>query len=69
VTVELDMKLVPLIVNVCAAVPAVTEDGERLVMLGMGLDVGGGVELPPPPPQDDMRRQESAVVARTAKKA
>jgi hypothetical protein len=50
VTVELERKFVPLMVSVSAAAPAVAEDGERLVMLGTGLD-GGGTELPPPPPQ------------------
>ena len=37
VTVELERKLVPLIVSVWAAAPAVTEEGERLVIVGTGL--------------------------------
>ena len=37
VTVELEEKFVPLMVNVCAAAPAAAEVGEILVMLGMGL--------------------------------
>jgi hypothetical protein len=70
VTVELDMKFVPVMVNVCAAAPAVTEDGERLVMLGRGLDVGGaGEPPPPPPPQEEMRREQTAAVVITAKMA
>ena len=47
VAVEPERKFVPLIVNVCVAAPAVTEAGERLVMLGMGFVVVV-VELPPP---------------------
>jgi hypothetical protein len=62
------MKFMPLMVNVCAAAPTVTEEGERLVILGTGLDVGGVGELPPPPPpQADVRREKSAAVANTTK--
>ena len=53
-TVELDMKLVPLMVKACAAAPALPEAGDRLVMLGTGFD-GGGEEVPPPPPPQDAR--------------
>jgi O-methyltransferase involved in polyketide biosynthesis len=61
VTVELDMKFVPLMVRVCTAAPAVTEEGERVVILGTGFD-GGGEELPPPPlpPQDAKTPELSA---------
>jgi hypothetical protein len=41
VTVELERKFAPLMVNVCAAAPAVTDEGERLLILGTGFDVGG----------------------------
>ena len=44
VTVELEEKFVPLMVNVCAAAPAAEEAGEILAMLGMGL-----LETPAPP--------------------
>jgi hypothetical protein len=37
VTIEVERKLVPLMVSVCAAAPAVAEEGERLVMAGTGL--------------------------------
>jgi hypothetical protein len=40
-------------VNVCAAAPAVAEDGARPVILGTGFDVGGAEEFPPPPPPHD----------------
>jgi len=50
-------------VKVCAAVPAVAEEGERLVILGTGFDAGGGEEvLPPPPPHDT----ETAKVSTTS---
>jgi hypothetical protein len=56
-------------VNVCAAAPAVTEEGERLIMLGTGFDGGGGeLPPPPPPPQDakkhDMRAAKTEMVSR-----
>ena len=51
------MKSVPVMVNVCAAAPAVTEDGERPVMFGTGLDAGGVGELPPPPPQEEIKKR------------
>jgi hypothetical protein len=56
-------------VNVCAAAPAVAEEGVRLVMLGTGFDGGGDELSPPPPPQEDIRRQKSAAIASTAKMA
>jgi hypothetical protein len=38
-------KPVPLTVSVCIAVPAVTEAGERLVMVGAGLGSGSVVNV------------------------
>ncbi|MGA8234329.1 MAG: hypothetical protein WB795_22825 [Candidatus Acidiferrales bacterium] len=53
VTVELETKLVPLMVKVCAAEPAVAADGDKPVTAGTGLF---DAELPPaeelPPPQE-----------------
>ncbi len=46
-TVDPEMKLVPVTVNVNAAPPAGADDGEIAVTVGTGL-FGGG-ELPPPP--------------------
>jgi len=37
VTAEVETKPVPVIVRVCAAAPALTDDGERLVMAGAGF--------------------------------
>jgi hypothetical protein len=52
VTVALATKLAPFIVSVCEPEPTGVVEGERLAMLGTGLDEGGGgVELPPPQPQ------------------
>ena len=42
-TTEPLMKLVPFTVSVCDAAPAVTELGDRLVMVGTGLGVGAAV--------------------------
>ena len=44
VTVELETKPVPLIVSVCAAVPAVAEVGVRLTMAGWGFATAIGVD-------------------------
>ncbi|MGA2075850.1 MAG: hypothetical protein ABSH52_20355 [Terriglobia bacterium] len=59
---ELERKFVPLMVNVCAAAPAVTEEGERLVILGTGFNVGGGDDppLPPPPPPQDAKMAKAS---------
>jgi len=56
VTVELLRKFVPLMVRVWAAAPAVAEEGESAVILGMGLGEGGGELLDPPPPHPDKVR-------------
>ena len=50
VTVEVDTKFVPLIVSVCADEPALVEEGDRLVIVGVGLFTVKfeGAELPPP---------------------
>jgi hypothetical protein len=39
-----------LIVSVCVAAPAVTDEGERLVTVGTGFTAGCGAEEPPPQP-------------------
>jgi hypothetical protein len=54
------MKFDPFTVNVNAAPPAVTEDGEMELIDGTGL--GGGELLPPPPPP----HAASSSVTRTA---
>lgn len=69
VTVEVDSKLVPLMVSICAAAPALAEEGERVVMLGTGLGGGGEDDPPPPPPAQDIvkthkRRQPTRVPRR-----
>jgi len=52
VTVELLRKFVPLIVSVWATVPAVAEEGERLVIVGAGLSTVKLTALETPPPGD-----------------
>jgi len=47
VTVELERKFVPVMVTDCVWEPAVTEEGERLAMLGRGFDDGWEEEEPP----------------------
>jgi hypothetical protein len=53
VTVELERKLVPLMVKVWAVAPAVAPVGDRLVTVGTGLLLGDpeDEELLLPPPQ------------------
>jgi len=50
VTVELETKLLPLIVKVCAAAPAATELGDSDNMTGTGLFTVKLTELDAPPP-------------------
>ena len=50
VTVEPDTKPVPVIVSVCATVPAATVDGDRPLIAGIGLLTGKLAELEAPPP-------------------
>jgi hypothetical protein len=45
-----------LIVSVCAPAPAVTEEGETVVILGTGLGEGAGELLDPPPPHPNQLR-------------
>ena len=53
-----DRKLVPLMVSVCAAAPAVAEDGERLVMVGAGLTLVESIEFEAPPAGEALARTE-----------
>jgi hypothetical protein len=47
--VEVERKLLPLRVSVCAPAPATTEEGERLVSVGAGLLTAKvALEVPPP---------------------
>jgi hypothetical protein len=48
--VELLRKFVPLMVSVWAAVSAVAEEGERLVIVGAGLLTVKFIEFDAPPP-------------------
>jgi len=48
--VELLRKFVPLLVRVWAAVSAVAEEGERLVIVGAGLLTVKFIEFDAPPP-------------------
>jgi hypothetical protein len=41
VTVDVERKFVPLMLKVCAAAPAVTNAGDKLVMEGTGFEAGG----------------------------
>ena len=43
-TVELETKPVPLTVRACEAVPAVTEVGERFVIVGVGFVTATGTD-------------------------
>ena len=49
-TVDIETKFVPLIVNVCAAAPAAAADGERLEIAGTGLFTVRFIEFDGPPP-------------------
>ena len=49
-TVEVETKPVPVIVSVCAAAPAVADDGDKPVIAGTGLLTVKLSELDAPPP-------------------
>ena len=50
VTIEVEMKFVPVMVRVWGVVPVVTEAGDRLVMVGAGLFTVRLIEFDAPPP-------------------
>ena len=62
----METKFVPLMVRVCGAAPGLAEVGERLVIVGTGLEVllkAGVASVLPPPPAQEVDHKANAMQA------